>query len=434
MKLCVIGLGYIGLPTAIMFAKHNVEVHGVDINTEVIKGLALGNIHIEEPGLQEMLDEVMDSGRLSFGTIAQPADAFIISVPTPIKANKSANLDYVVQATQSILPYIKKNNLIILESTVPPRTVEDVMMPLLEQTRLNVKEDLYISHSPERVLPGNLLEELVYNDRIVGGINTNSSEKTAELYRRFVKGTIHLTDATTAEMVKLMENTYRDVNIAFANEMAKIAERVGFNVWEAIDLANCHPRVNIHKPGPGVGGHCIAVDPWFIYESAPSLANLIHISRTTNDGMPDFVVNQMKQLLPPQGENTKKVAVLGLAFKGNIDDMRESPAVEIVHQLQSYYDLQIYDPHVKEDIQGKKATLTEAVDGADAILILTDHNEFKQIDPKEITSLVRGVLVFDTRRVVNHQAWTEAGFLYHVLGQPVTSLANLRSGHIEAVR
>lgn len=202
------------------------------------------------------------------------------------------------------------------------------------------------------------------------------------MYKRFVNGNIHITDATTAEMVKLMENTYRDVNIAFANEMAKIAERVGFNVWEAIDLANCHPRVNIHKPGPGVGGHCIAVDPWFIYESAPSLANLIHISRTTNDEMPNFVVSQMKQLLPTEGKNTKKVAVLGLAFKGNIDDMRESPAVEIVHQLQSHYDLQIFDPHVKEYILGKKDTLADAIEGADAILILTDHNEFKQIDPK----------------------------------------------------
>ncbi|MBM6387828.1 MAG: nucleotide sugar dehydrogenase [Paenibacillus sp.] len=434
MKLCVIGLGYIGLPTAIMFAKHGVEVHGVDINPDVVTKLLDGRIHIEEPGLQEMLDEVIQSKQLSFGVVPDQADAFIISVPTPINEDKTANVDYVIDATHSIVPFLKKGNLIILESTVPPRTIEDVVIPILEETKFDIGKELFVSHSPERVLPGQLLVELVQNDRIVGGINQESSERTAELYKRFVNGNIHITDATTAEMVKLMENTYRDVNIAFANEMAKIAERVGFNVWEAIDLANCHPRVNIHKPGPGVGGHCIAVDPWFIYESAPSLANLIHISRTTNDGMPEFVVNKMKQLLPSDGRNPKKVAVLGLAFKGNIDDMRESPAVEIVHQLRSHYDLQIFDPHVKDDIQGKKDTLTEAIDGADAILILTDHNEFKQIDPKEIITIARGALVFDTRRVVNHQAWTEAGFLYHVLGQPLTSLANLRSGYIEAVR
>ncbi|NMI03858.1 nucleotide sugar dehydrogenase [Paenibacillus sp. SZ31] len=420
MKLCVIGLGYIGLPTAIMFAKHNVEVHGVDINTEVIKGLALGNIHIEEPGLQEMLDEVMDSGRLSFGTIAQPADAFIISVPTPIKADKSANLDYVVQATQSILPYIKKNNLIILESTVPPRTVEDVMMPLLEQTRLNVKEDLYISHSPERVLPGNLLEELVYNDRIVGGVNTISSERTAELYRKFVKGTIHLTDATTAEMVKLMENTYRDVNIAFANEMAKIAENVGFNVWDAIELANCHPRVNIHKPGPGVGGHCIAVDPWFIYESAPTIAKLIHTSREINDSMPSFVVQKLKSMFPFPAE--AKIAILGLSFKGNIDDIRESPAVTVVSQLLKVgFQLSVFDPHVGEKFPNKEENLEDTVKGAHAILVLTDHREFKEVDSKEMRNLMKGNIVLDTRNILDLEKWTEAGFSSYVLGGAATN-------------
>lgn len=434
MKLCVIGLGYIGLPTAIMFAKHGVEVHGVDINADIVAKLTAGQIHIEEPGLQEMLDEVIESKQLSFGVIPKSADAFIISVPTPINADKSANVDYVIDATHSIVPYLKKGDLVILESTVPPRTIEDVVLPILKETKFDVEKDLLVSHSPERVLPGRLLEELVRNDRIVGGINQESSERTAELYRKFVKGNIHITDATTAEMVKLMENTYRDVNIAFANEMAKIAERVGFNVWEAIDLANCHPRVNIHRPGPGVGGHCIAVDPWFIYESAPSLANLVHTSRTTNDGMPEFVVNKMKQLLPFDDKSLKTVAVLGLAFKGNIDDMRESPAVEIVEQLRGQYNLQIFDPHVREHIEGKRDTLAEAVNGADAILILTDHNEFKQIDPQEIASIARGAIVFDTRNVVNHQIWSEAGFVHYVLGQPLTNLAKLGSGYIETAR
>lgn len=434
MKLCVLGLGYIGLPTAIMFAKHGVEVHGVDINPDVVAKLSAGQIHITEPGLQEMLDEVIISKKLSFGVLPEPADAFIISVPTPINADKTANVDYVIDATRSIVPYLKKGDLVILESTVPPRTIEDVVIPILKETKLDVNRDLLVSHSPERVLPGRLLEELLLNDRIVGGINPESSERTAELYRRFVKGNIHLTDATTAEMVKLMENTYRDVNIAFANEMAKIAEHVGINIWEAIDLANCHPRVNIHRPGPGVGGHCIAVDPWFIYEAAPTLANLIHTSRITNDGMPKYVVEKLVNLLPSSKQSMRTVAVLGLAFKGNIDDMRESPAVEIVELLRGHYNLNIYDPYVKENVVGRKDSLEEAVEGADAILILTDHNDFKQIDPNKLTPLVKGALVFDTRNVVDHQQWSEAGFNHFVLGQPVTNLTEIGSGCIETVR
>lgn len=432
MKLCVIGLGYIGLPTAIMFAKHGIVVHGVDINEKVVRQLSTGQIHIEEPGLQEMLDEVILSKRLSFGTEPESADAFIISVPTPINSDKTANLDYVIQATNSIVPFIKKGDLVILESTVPPRTIEDIVVPLLSKSDLDVITDLYVSHSPERVLPGRLLDELVQNDRIVGGINQDSSEKTAELYRSFVKGNIHLTDATTAEMVKLMENTYRDVNIAFANEMAKIAEHVGFNVWKAIDLANCHPRVNIHKPGPGVGGHCIAVDPWFIYESAPQMANLIQMSRTINDGMPEFVVNKVKTMLQPDKETT--IAVFGLAFKGNVDDMRESPAVEIVELLRPFYNLQIFDPHVKEHFEGRKETLKGAVQGADAVIILTDHKEFKEVEPTELTSLMKRKIVLDTRNVINGEHWMNAGFIYHSLGQSNVKPMTVEGGQYETIR
>lgn len=431
MKLCVIGLGYIGLPTAVMFAKHNTVVHGVDVNENVVKQLLSGQIHIEEPGLQEMLDEVILSKKLSFGTEPENADAFIISVPTPINSDKTANLDYVIQATNSIVPFIKKGDLVILESTVPPRTIEDIVIPILSKSGLDVFADLYVSHSPERVLPGKLLDELVQNDRIVGGINRASSEKTAELYRRFVKGNIHLTDATTAEMVKLMENTYRDVNIAFANEMAKIAEHVGFNVWEAIDLANCHPRVNIHKPGPGVGGHCIAVDPWFIYESAPETADLIRLSRTINDGMPEFVVNKVKTLLQPSKETT--IAVFGLAFKGNIDDMRESPAVEIIKMLRPLYNLQIFDPHVKENVEGRKESVEEAVQGADAILILTDHNEFKAIKPIDLAPHMKRKIVLDTRNIISSQLWVNEGFLFHSLGQSNEKQLTVKGGQYETI-
>lgn len=413
MKLCVIGLGYIGLPTAIMFAKHDVDVHGVDNNYDVIEKLTSGRIHIEESGLQEMLEDALDARKLSFGVTPVEADAFIISVPTPINSDKSANLYYVVQALESILPYIKEGNLIILESTVPPRTIEDVVLPVLNKSGLNASKDLYVAHSPERVLPGKLLEELVNNDRIVGGINSESSRKTAELYRSFVKGNIHVTDATTAEMVKLMENTYRDVNIAYANEMAKIAEQIGFNVWEAIELANCHPRVNIHKPGPGVGGHCIAVDPWFIYQSAPDLANLIQLSRTINDEMPEFVANMINEVIPKKST----ITILGLAFKGNIDDVRESPAIEVVNQLKNDYNIQIFDPHVVSKQPGTKNSLVEAIKGTSCILLLTDHDEFKSIDPVEIYPYTKDSIVIDTRNILNGEKWICAGFQYCVLGQ-----------------
>ncbi|MGO4733227.1 nucleotide sugar dehydrogenase [Paenibacillus sp. 2KB_22] len=415
MELCVIGLGYIGLPTAIMFAKHNIHVHGVDVNQDVINSLTSGRIHIVEPGLQNMLDDVMLTKSLSFGVKPKFADAFIISVPTPIRKDKRANLDYVIAATKSIVPFLKKGDLVVLESTVPPRTVEDIMLPILGKTGLEIGEDLFVSHSPERVLPGRLLEELVNNDRIVGGINELSSSKTADLYKTFVKGTIHLTNATTAEMVKLMENTYRDVNIAFANEMAKIAEQVGFNVWEAIELANCHPRVNIHRPGPGVGGHCIAVDPWFIYEAAPASAELIHKSRILNDSMPEYIVTKLNRLL--EGFDQPTIAIMGLAFKGNIDDMRESPAVEIIEKLQSNYNVTLFDPHVKENVEGKMDTIEKAVENADVIVVLTDHNEFKGINPVVLFDSMKGDLVVDTRNVLDSDLWINAGFKVHSLGK-----------------
>lgn len=413
MKLCVIGLGYIGLPTAIMFAKHNIDVHGVDIDLSVVNKLSSGRIHIEEPGLQEMLNEVSSTKKLSFGVLPKQADAFIISVPTPINPDKSANLTFVKEAIKSIIPYIKKGDLIVLESTVPPRTIEDIVVPILKLSNLDVHSELFVAHSPERVLPGNLLEELVKNDRIVGGINHESSQKTAELYKTFLKGNIHLTNATTAEMVKLMENTYRDVNIAFANELAMIAENIGFDVWEAIELANCHPRVNIHRPGPGVGGHCIAVDPWFIYESAPSIAKLVQLSRNINDSMPRFVVEKVNKLIAEK----KKIAVLGLAFKGNIDDMRESPSIEVINLLKQDYELSIYDPHVKQDCRGKVNLLEEALQDAAAILFLTDHAEFSNIDPFRVKTYMEGNIIIDTRNIVDSGKWTEEGFAVYSLGR-----------------
>jgi len=417
------GLGYIGLPTAVMFAKHGLKVHGVDVNPRVVESLRNKQLHIEEPGLKDMMVDVMDRGSLTVATEPEIADAYIIAVPTPINDDKTANLDYVRSAAEMILPYLRKDVLVILESTVPPRTVEDVLIPILSKSGLRIGDQIYVSHSPERVLPGKLFEELVHNDRVVGGINERSSEMTAELYKLFVKGNIHITDATTAEMVKLMENTYRDVNIALANEFAMIAEKLGFDVWEAIELANYHPRVNIHRPGPGVGGHCIAVDPWFIYEKASTEAKLIHLSRMINDNMPEYVVNKVRGILTDisMKVDIPKIAVLGLAFKGNIDDMRESPSLKVIDLLRTQnVNVVVYDPHVKSHIEGKVDSLEEVLDSADLMLLLTDHDEFRNIDIKLAANLMRHKQIVDTRKIINPTDWRNVGFIVNQLGNCYT--------------
>lgn len=414
MKICVLGLGYIGLPTAVMFAKSGLKVHGVDVNPSVIEMLSNRQLHIEEPGLKEMMIEVMEKGNFTVSTEPDYADAYIIAVPTPINDNKEPNLDYVRSATSMIVPYLQVGNLVVLESTSPPKTVEHVIVPILAESGLKIGEEIYVSHSPERVLPGRLFIELVENDRIVGGINEESSKRTVELYRYFVKGNIHVTDATTAEMVKLMENTYRDVNIALANEFAKISDKLGFNIWDAIQLANYHPRVNLHFPGPGVGGHCIAVDPWFIIEKAPETAQLISLARNINDSMPAYVTEFTKELLSPIKKPV--VSVLGLAFKGNIDDMRESPAIDVIENIKSFAKVNVYDPHVVSQFEGKVDALEECVDGADLVLILTDHNEFKSLDINMISERMRTKQVFDTKNILSRDEWEEQGFSFHLLG------------------
>lgn len=425
-KICIVGLGYIGLPTAVMFANHGVKVHGVDINEKAVEMIRNKQLHIEENGLQERLTKAIDSGNLTVSTQPEKADVFIIAVPSPINPDKTANLDYVRSATEAIVPFVEKENLVILESTVPPRTVEDVMMPVLEKTGLEMGTELFISHSPERVIPGKVFEELVKNDRIVGGINEESSRLTVELYRTFVEGEIHVTDATTAEMVKVIENTYRDVNIAFANELAKISEKIGVNAWEAIKLANYHPRVNIHFPGPGVGGHCIAVDPWFMVELQPELAKMIHLARTTNDSMPSYTANKAKEILEAKGIQHPRVAALGLAFKANIDDMRESPSMEVVDHIKGFgFDLSAFDPHIKENkFEQQTQSLDEAVDHADMIVILTDHTYFKELDPSSIADKLRTKVVLDTKNCINREVWLKAGFEVYTLGDSKNTILN----------
>ncbi|WP_195781581.1 nucleotide sugar dehydrogenase [Priestia megaterium] len=422
-KLCVVGLGYIGLPTAVMFANHGLYVHGVDVNEKAVELIKNKQLHIEENGLQERLESAVDNGHFTVGTTAEEADIFIIAVPSPINEDKTANLNYVREATKSIVPYVRKGNLVILESTVPPRTVEDVMLPVLKETGLELGSELFVSHSPERVIPGKVFEELVNNDRIVGGINEESSRLTVELYKTFVKGNIHVTDATTAEMVKVIENTYRDVNIAFANELAKISEKIGVNAWEAIKLANYHPRVNIHLPGPGVGGHCIAVDPWFLTELQPELAKIISLSRHTNDSMPEYTALKTKSLLDEKSIQHGRVAVLGLAFKGNIDDMRESPSTDVLHHLEKLgVDYTAFDPHIKENkIERQTQSLDEAVAHADVILILTDHNEFKELLPSSVENHMRTKVIFDTKNCIQRDQWKAAGFDVVLLGDSKVS-------------
>ncbi|MEQ6376461.1 nucleotide sugar dehydrogenase [Bacillaceae bacterium S4-13-58] len=417
-KICIIGLGYIGLPTSIMFAKSGHQVHGVDVNESVVKKLANKELHIEEPGLQEALNEVIDSGHLTVSTKPVESDVYIIAVPSPITEEKTANLDYVRAGTQAVVPYVKKGDLVILESTVPPRTVEDVMMPVLAESGLDVENDLYISHSPERVIPGKIFQELEQNDRIVGGINQESSERTKKLYQTFVKGEFHLTDATTAELVKVIENTYRDINIAYANELAKISDQIGVNVWEAIKLANFHPRVNIHQPGPGVGGHCIAVDPWFIVELQPELAKMIHLARTTNDDMPAYTVQRIQEILKENQVVQPKVALLGLSFKGNVDDMRESPSLTIMEHLnKTNIDYRVYDPYIKDiRVPHQEFSLEDTVRGADMVVILTDHNIFKTYVPEEVAVLMNTAIVYDTKNCIDEDAWRNAGFVYNRLG------------------
>jgi UDP-N-acetyl-D-mannosaminuronic acid dehydrogenase len=417
-KICVVGLGYIGLPTAVMFANHGKYVHGVDINEEIINKINNKQLHIEEVGLKEYLVNAINSKYLTVSSKLVEADVFIIAVPSPINKDKTANLTYVEKATQSIIPFLKKGNLIILESTVPPLTVENIMFPILKETNLELGTELFLSHSPERVIPGRVFEELINNDRIIGGINEESSRLSMQLYRTFVKGNIHITDVTTAELVKVIENTYRDVNIAYANELAKICDKINVNVWDAIKLANYHPRVNIHLPGPGVGGHCIAVDPWFLVELEPEEAKMVRLARDINDTMPLYTVERVQRIFKENQIINGRVCLLGLSFKADIDDIRESPSLEVMRILEQLkIDYTAYDPYIKENLFSKQTqNIDNALEYADLILILTEHQKFKQLDPQRFKNPLRTKLIFDTKNCINKEQWKKAGFDVYVLG------------------
>lgn len=419
-RICVVGLGYIGLPTASTFATHGLQVVGVDNNPAVVAGLQNGQLHLYEPGLRTLVQAALRSGNLIIQPSPQPADAFIVAVPTPFRGDKKeADLSYVHSAVEAIVPHLRKGNLVVLESTSPPRTTEDVVRPILEKSGLKAGTDFLLAYSPERVLPGQILRELIENARVIGGIDQASAEAGRDLYATFVKGDIILTNATTSEMVKLMENTYRDVNIAIANEFSRLADRFGVDVWEAISIANLHPRVNILNSGPGVGGHCISVDPWFLVEAAPDLTTLIKTARLVNDSQPAFVVRTLEKILG--GVKGRSIAALGLAYKPDVDDLRESPAIEVVKLLEKAgAQVHAFDP-LKPGfaINGKptEMTLQAAIEEAEILLLLVNHTEFRNLDPKEIRGETSARLALDTVAGWKETDWTAEGFRFYRLGR-----------------
>ena len=392
-KVCVMGLGYIGLPTASFLGTKGYEVHGVDISPNVVDTINRGDVHITEPELDVLVKSAVQSGNLKAALEPAEADVFIIAVPTPLNGSNEPELSAVTKATDAISPYIKPGNIVILESTSPVGTTDRLVADRLRELGHKVGEEIHVAHCPERVLPGRILAELVGNDRIVGGIDDTSTTAAADFYREFVAGEVLETTAATAELAKLSENTFRDVNIALANELSMICDDMDVDVWDLIALANRHPRVSILQPGPGVGGHCIAVDPWFIVAAAPSQARLIRTAREVNIAKPEWVVDKIRA----RAEKFKRptIACLGLAYKADIDDLRESPALDVVEKLREadLGELLISEPYVKSHPDYDLVDWQEAVQRADIVVVLVNHRQFKGLKPKDLQERV----LIDTR-------------------------------------
>jgi UDP-N-acetyl-D-mannosaminuronic acid dehydrogenase len=418
-NICVLGLGYIGLPTASTFATNGLKVVGVDVNFQIVNGLKNGELLIYEPGLRTLVQAAVRSGNLIASQRPEPADAFIIAVPTPFYDDKRADLSFVISATESIVPHLRQGNLVILESTSPPRTTMDVVAPILERSGLKAGQDFHLAYSPERVLPGQILRELIENARVIGGVDRASAEAGRDLYATFVRGEIILTNATTAEMVKLMENTYRDVNIAIANEFSRLADHFGIDVWEAIAIANRHPRVRILNPGPGVGGHCISVDPWFLVEAAPELTSLTRTSRQVNDSQPEFVVQLVKRALGGELAGVR-IAALGLSYKADVDDTRESPAIEVARILKkegaTVLAYEPFKPELKLHDLDVVRTLAEAIKDADLLLLLVGHTPLRNIEPHVIAQLTPARVVVDAVHSWSAADWKTLGFRFFTIG------------------
>jgi len=399
-KIVVIGTGYVGLPAAILFARAGYNVVGVDIDKNIVEAINDGVLHIGEKELEKIFKEENVRKNLKSQETPCEGDVFLLAVPTPLdKRKKIADLSFVIAALKSILPYLKKGNLIILESTVPPLTCREIIKPIIEQgTSLHVNRDVYVAHCPERILPGNIFHEIVHNDRVIGGMNEKASQIAKELYSSFVKGHLFITDDVTAELCKLAENTFRDVNIALANEIEQVSETLGVDAQEVIKLANNHPRVKLLQPGIGVGGHCIPLDPWFIKEIDPENTSLIFAARRVNDARPKRIAGKIRRLLKDVSD--PKIVVLGIAYKPNTYDTRESPALEIIDILKAEgYDIACYDPFVKNY---EYTTIADVVKGKDCLAVLVEHNQIKEeleeyLD--QIKKQMRTPIVFRPTRV-----------------------------------
>ncbi|NPE27568.1 nucleotide sugar dehydrogenase [Methanococcoides sp. SA1] len=411
MKICVMGLGYIGLPTALLLSgKH--DVLGYDINLELVEKINNRILPFSEPGM----DEAFFNSDMRASTKLEKSDVYIVCVPTPFdKEVKMAELRFVKNAVESLVPMLEKGNLVIIESTITPGTCEKIVTPIIERSGLKVGDDILLSHCPERAIPGKTFEEMVNNDRIVGGINEQSTEMTAEVYETFVKGSLYKTNARTAEFVKLMENTFRDVNIALANEFAILSEEVGIDVREAITYANKHPRVSILSPGPGVGGHCIAVDPWFLTENTIN-AKLIRSAREINDSMPSYVLSKAKKILKDSDIKNPIVTIFGVAYKANIGDTRETPALKLIKLCEKEgWDVRIYDPLVTKFVYAL-SSFEEAVDKSDLIIITVGHEAFGNLDINRISELMNCKNIMDTANILDVPSFEKLGFNINLLG------------------
>ncbi len=409
--VCVIGLGYIGLPTACFLAKAGYKTIGFDVDKKKIDSLRKKKLPLKEPGMENLFQKAFKN--LSFSSQIEPADVFIVSVPTPLLGKKNCDLSYIKKAIEDISKVLKDEDLVIIESTIPPGTTNKVVMPFLRKQHKKLK--IYLSHAPERAIPGKTLKEMIRNNRIIGGIDQKSTNLTKEIYKSFVKGKIYLTDSTTAEFVKLIENTFRDINIAFANELVGICDRYKISVWEAIDLANLHPRVFIHQPGPGVGGHCISTDPWFLIKKPEDNGTrFIKLARDINDFMPHQVVKNISQIL--KGIKNPRITILGVAYKADVDDWRETPALNIIKLSKNKgWQIKIHDPLVKDFPFRIEKNFNKAVKDSDCLVLITDHSFYKEINPKNVKKM-RVKKIFDTRNCLDKEKWQKAGFDVRILG------------------
>lgn len=385
--VCVVGLGYIGLPTAAVLASRGYSIHGVEIDKAAAEIINSGKAHIVEPELDILVRAAVETGKLKAYPSPAEADVFMLCVPTPLREGEKPDISYVEAATRSICPHLRAGNLVILESTSPPGTTERVAQIVAENTTFKSGE-VHFAHAPERVLPGKILREVVENERIIGGVDGPSTEVCAAFYATFVSGELHLTSARVAETAKLVENAFRDVNIAFANELSLFCDKLGLDVWELIRLANRHPRVNILRPGPGVGGHCIAVDPWFLVDANPEHTTLIKTARQINNHKPHWVIERVKRHASKL--RAPKIACLGLAFKPDIDDLRESPALEIAKELKQLPDVEllVVEPNLHSHGEFSLSTLTSALEQADIVVALVAHREFKRVAPSSLAEKV----------------------------------------------